>query len=233
MVNIDLCPFFNETEVLRARVCLLTGTWTNTYVAEAHVTHQGEPKPLYLDGTDLPVGRMVADLSGHTDNWSRERAQRDALRDHPVVDHVDPDDLVLSCDVDELIDPKALPRIAEATEHGPVRLGMRMFYYGLDWEDPAGWGHPVAFRARDLPDSLSELRLRPGLPGLPGCGWHVSYVGGRKRRRAKVEAFAHAENRAPEVWQRIETGDETGVGPNGEQLVPATDVPDILRRAFQ
>lgn len=211
---VDCVPFFNEVEILRARLAILPAD--RHVVMEAHETHQGRPKPLHLDGVDLPnVERFAVHLPNGDDHWLRERHQRDALAGH--LAGIDPDDLVLSCDVDEIPNPDAMDRIAEMTEQGPVRLGMRMLYYGLDWEHAAGWSHAVAFRAQDIPVSLSKLRLSGGLRRVvPDAGWHVSYWGGRERRRAKVEAFAHAENRAPHVMARIDSGAETG--PNGERL---------------
>lgn len=235
----DLVPFFNEVDILRARIALLDGHVDRHIVMEALQTHQGDPKPLHLDGVDLPthVHRFTADLSGGEGdkaNWRRERQQRDALSPAATAAGVVPGDLVLSCDVDELVNPAALPAIIEATERGPVRLGMRMLYYGFDWENPAGWAHPMAFRWGSQGHALSAWRTHGKYPVLPGCGWHVSYWGGVQRRRTKVEAFAHRENRAPDVWARIETGDETGIGPNGEKLTrvdPAT-IPDALREAL-
>lgn len=236
MKVIDICPFYNEVDILAARVNLLAGHVDRHIVIEADLTHQGDPKPLYLDGTDLPIERHVATIAGLGDDWLREREQRD-YGTRVLGPGITTDDLFLSCDVDELVNPAALPAIVEATELGPVRLGMRMLYYGLDWENPVGWAHPVAFRGRALlggTSFLSWMRTKGTYPVLPGCGWHVSYWGGRERRRTKVEAFAHRENRAPDVWARIETGDETGTGPNGEKLTrvdPAT-IPDALREAL-
>lgn len=233
MKVIDIVPFFNELDILKARLKLLDGHVDRHIVIEANLTHQGDPKPLHLDGRELPVEQHVAELEGRTTDWGREQSQRDqglfALLGYS------PDDLILSCDVDELVNPAALPAIVAATEREPVRIGMRMLYYGLDWEWPTGWAHPVAFRFRDLDTrGMSWMRTKGAYPPLPGCGWHVSYWGGVERRRQKIEAFAHRENREPEAWARIETGPETGTGPNGEKLTkvdPAT-IPDALRDAL-
>jgi len=229
---VELLPFHNEIDVLLARVALMGGHIGRHVVAEGDLTHQGNPKPLYLDGAvslALPatVERHIAALpngEGDEANWTRERAQRDALA--LFAGHLDPDALVLSCDVDEIVNPAALDRIAAACEHGPVSLAMRMIYYGTR-EDPHGWGAAKAFRARHFPRSLSVLRMS-ACPVVPDCGWHLSYLGDMARRRAKIEAFAHAENRQPEPWARIAAAHD---GPNGETLIdfdPAT-LPPALR----
>jgi beta-1,4-mannosyl-glycoprotein beta-1,4-N-acetylglucosaminyltransferase len=225
---IELLPFNDETDILQARVQLMVGTVDHHLVVEGNRTHQGTPKPFHLDGTCLSahVSRYPAYLpsgDGDTLNWQRERRQRDVLA--VWIDGVDPDTLVISADVDELVDPGEIPRIADACQHGPVSLAMRMIYYG-NREDPNGWCAAKAFRARHTPDSLSDLRLS-ACPPVPDCGWHLSYLGDTARRRRKIEAFAHAENRQPTPWARIAGGQD---GPNGEQLIDfdPTGLPPIL-----
>lgn len=230
MMVVELLPFFNETDILQARIRLMALTVDRQIVAEGDLTHQGEPKPLYLDDVELPatVERIKATMptgTGEASNWQRERFQRDILTES--LNGLDPNALVLSCDLDELVMPYALGRIAEATLHGPVSLGMRMIYYG-NRENPLAWIAAKAFRAKDMPKSLSELRLS-ACPLVPNVGWHLSYLGDTARRRRKVEAFLHPENRpGGEAWERIAEGRD---GPNGELLVdfdPA-ELPATLR----
>lgn len=227
-------PFLNEIELLEARVELLQGSVTEHLVMEGDRTHQGARKPtnLWRNGVADSVKRYVVELTpGKSDemNWKRERFQRDCLALH--LHHLDPADLVISTDLDEIPDPEAIPRIIDATARGPVSLEMRMFYYGLEWENPSRWYHPKAARWGDISGrtTLSDLRQSAGSI-VPNAGWHVSYWGGLERRRAKVEAFAHEENRRVEPWSRIEAGRD--LGPNGERLVPADPdgLPEVLIR---
>jgi hypothetical protein len=58
----------------------------------------------------------------------------------------------------------------------------------------------------------------------------LSYIGDAARRRRKVEAFAHAENRpGTSAWDRIEAALD---GPNGERLVDfdPDELPATLRK---
>jgi hypothetical protein len=236
---VDLISLFNEVDVLRARVDLLRGQVDRHLVVEGNLTHQGDPKLLYLDGVELDetVQRVRVDLTHLAGNWEREAAQRDygyleiqaALEQGTVREH----DLVLLTDVDELPNPWALERVWELTAFGPVILQMRMIYYGA-WEWPAGWFHAKACRVRDLPENPTrDLRMRFDLPVVTGAGWHVSYLGEEDRLRTKIESFAHAENLDPEVWERIRSGRDTGTGPNGEQLARVEDasrLPPPVRR---
>lgn len=236
MKLIDAFPINDEMDVLRVRLDLLDGLVERVLIAEGSHTHQGRPKPMALDGVKLPpqAERIRCDLSGHphTDdgNWTREGLQREylLLRLEALFDsgEADPETLVISSDADELVDPLSLPRIIQATEQGPVLLHMRMIFYG-SWELPQGWYHAKAFRLKDLPDSLTQLRLRFDLPSVEDAGWHVSYRGEEADLQRKLEAFAHGENMEPERWARIRTGKQTGRGPNGEELVPLRELPPI------
>lgn len=236
--------YFDEIEHLQAQLELLEYVVDGFIVCEGTHTHQGKPKPLHLDGVDLPdtVIRCWADLSTHAEPWDRENAQRDYIgyyvRAMLDIEQVfAPDDILIVVDVDEIVNPgvvKYLPHALDVAE-GPVALIMRMLYYGLSWEDPAPWLHPRAMRIRDLPPSLSALRVGVIDKAVAGSGWHISYVGSPERRAAKLRAYAHAEQNNPDTHALIATAHETGIGPNGEELVRVTDlegVPEALVRRF-
>jgi beta-1,4-mannosyl-glycoprotein beta-1,4-N-acetylglucosaminyltransferase len=247
----DCVTYFDELDHLQARFEVLDGLVAGHIVCEGDATHQGAPKELLLGGVDLPdnVIRLASWLRAMDprDPWRLENAQRDYIG-HYVQRMGDfrPDDILIVADVDEHVNPEVIPLLAGATAEGPISLGMRMMYFGLDWEDdslPYGWLHPKALRVRDIPASLSELRLAHA-PGhhhpvhhraMMRAGWHISYTGGPERRAAKLRAYAHAEQNNPETHARIATAHETGIGPNGEQLVAVTDwagIPEPLVRRF-
>jgi beta-1,4-mannosyl-glycoprotein beta-1,4-N-acetylglucosaminyltransferase len=244
----DTCTYYDEIEHLEARLELLRYSVDGFIVCEGTHTHQGEPKPLYLDGVDLPdnVIRLVADLGSHTEPWDREHAQRDFIGAYvrSLPGTFGPDDVITVCDVDEILNPRVVDYLPNATREGPVALAQRLFYYGLDWEDPGpsadvclAWLHPRAMRVKDMPESLSALREQASaeFKAVVGSGWHVSYWGGAERRAAKLRAFAHAEKNDPDTHALMETAHETGIGPNGEELVRVTDlegIPEPLLRRF-
>lgn len=239
---------FDETDHLSARFELLDGLVEGHVVVEGTHTHQGEPLGPSIAGSRwLPDNAIMclADLGSYTEPWDREHAQRDFIGTYVkamVGEVFEPDDILVVCDADEHVNPEIVPLLAEATDEGPVALSMQMCYYGLDWEDAnlsPGWLHARALRVRDLPASLSELRLSHTGGGpqrvIVGAGWHISYVGGPARRAAKLRAYAHAEQNNPETHARIATAHETGIGPNGEKLVAVTDwagIPEPLVRRF-
>jgi beta-1,4-mannosyl-glycoprotein beta-1,4-N-acetylglucosaminyltransferase len=248
----DCFTYFDEIEHLEARLELLRYSVDGFIVCEGTHTHQGEPKPLHLDGVDLPdnVIRLVADLGSYTEPWDREHAQRDYIGQYiwsGILTEGSPfnlDDIITVCDVDEILNPRVVDYLPNATRNGPVALAMKMYYYGLSWEDPGpsadvslAWLHPRAMRIKHMPASLSELRESAGseFNAVVGGGWHISYWGGPWRRAAKLRAYAHAEQNNPETHALMKTADATGIGPNGEELVAVTDwegIPDALTKRF-
>lgn len=227
--------------MLRARCRLLSGVVDRHVMIEGSLTLQGQPRnpstvelPPKVERhvVELPEGRdgvisMLSDL-----NWQRERTQRNAVAD--LVANEDPDAVVLVCDADELVDPEAIPRIARATMRGPVHLIMDTYYYGFGWMAPDPIWQPVAARVKDLKRrDIFAMRIG-GLNGkVKNAGWHCSYWGGSHRVKEKLATFAHEENSAPERRQMILDGWKTGTGPNGEELVPAPEVPARLVEAFK
>lgn len=194
----DVFPYWREQWAVDARLKLWAGV--DGYVPVALVgdrTHRGNRQPWPVP----QVERVAVTLDADSD-WGREAQQRDAvrllLRDtrgmFSTLPWMDPDDLILLTDADELVDPRALPAIAKATESGPVKLKMVHYMCGTRWRHRDWWRHAGACRARDLPEHpTAELRMNFVLPRVPDAGWHLTYFGTDEDVDLKLSAFAHAE----------------------------------------
>lgn len=223
----DFAPFWRERWAFEARkrlwADLAPGVDYRPVAFVGDRTHRGDPKPDGLPSVPEGVETVTVTLDAPED-WGRERQQRDAARGYVSVatfgaTEVDPDDLILLCDADELVDPRRLPAILEATESGPVKLGMLLYYYGTTWRDPHWWTHPAGCRARDLPPNPSEaLRCTGVWPFLPACGWHVSWTGSDEDRLQKLGAFAHAEYDTADVRELLAKAALEGLDPHGQRL---------------
>lgn len=183
----DVFPYWRERWAIEARLRL----WrTADYIPVALVgdrTHRGNPLPFVDPGVEFV--RVRLDANG---DWVREAQQRDAVRH--LLPGMKPDDLVLLCDADELVDPRALPAIVEATEAGPVKLRMAHYMCGTRWRFRDAWRHAGACRARDLPEHpTADLRMNFVLPKVADAGWHLTYFGTDEDIDLKLSAFAHAE----------------------------------------
>ena len=151
--------------------------------------------------------------------WDREFAQRNALRS-VMLDLARKNDLIISTDADELVDPgmaKTIERSCHA--HGKVSLSMLLLYYGLDWVDSGTWIHGKAFLGSNIPDDLSALRNDLARYAVPGCGWHISWQGGKDARSSKAMAFSHSEFGDREGIAAIELGAKHGFDPHGNKLL--------------
>ena len=207
----DAFCYWRERWAVDARLRLWADV--DSYVPAALVgdrTHRSGPLPERPDpGAGVLVAWKVLDADS---DWGREAQQRDAVRS--LLPFMDPDDLVLLCDADEFVDPRALPAILEATEHGPVKLKMAHYMAGVRWRHQNPWRHPGACRARDLPEHpTADLRMNFGaIPRVPDAGWHLTYFGSDEDVDLKLSAFAHAEFDTAQTRREVAEIRATGAG---------------------
>lgn len=223
----DCVPFFNEFEQLRLRIACLENVVERFVVMEAHQTHTGKAKPLYLaeSGAQDLLGHpkvvvRAVDLPVGYSHWEREQYQREALG--PVLKDLRavPEDLVLVSDVDEIPTVAAVERarrfLAAAASRTLLVFEQRFFYFRLNfelvWSRKLPWLGTVAARVGDAP-SLNGLRTtgrnirgrhaqnfdrRARALCLPDAGWHFSYLGGDEALERKLASYAHQERSVQE-----------------------------------
>lgn len=238
MAVYEVMPYFDEVDLLAARVELMEGRTVAHILCEGDRTFQGEPKH-YRDPFESPFGdarlgkvaSIRVELPEVATAWEREAAQRDGASHFLMgLAEGDPDALVISCDVDEFIDPAALERIWHACgDHRQVALGMRNIVFG-GWENHEPLWHARAFRARHAPPSLHQLAAAP-LHGVADCGWHLTWLGDVERRRRKAMAFSHTECQpGSAIWRWIEKGRPDPTGTPHRRLDDLSDLPEVLQR---
>jgi hypothetical protein len=194
MIVYDAFPYWRERWAAEARLHLWSTLAPDVeYVPVAFLgdrTHRGDPLPADLppvpDGVETLTVRLDA-----VDDWGREEQQRDAV--YALKPDLDPDDLILLGDADELVDPRRLDAVLAATEHGPVKLAMGLWMCGTRWRNVRPWSHPAACRARDLPEHPSRTLRLSQRPVVLDAGWHLTYYGTDADIDAKLRAFAHSE----------------------------------------
>lgn len=237
----DLFPIFNELDMLMLRMTELASVPDVLHVAiEGSITNRGAAKPFHVADWCMEHGlpdRLVVlsqTLDPDPDPWVVERQQRDRLLSAlgEMID-MDDDDLILSCDVDEIPRAAALPLIVEHTAKGPAALAMRHHWYGPGWIDPEPWVKAGAFRWGDQPDSLSADRVDGRRRVVHGAGWHLSWFGGLQAVLLKLASFSHAEYDTETVRARVADDMERGVAITGLHLTPydGDDLPGGLTAA--
>lgn len=217
MAIFDCVPFYNEFEQLRLRIACLEDLVDRFVVIEAHQTHSGKPKPLYLAASgaadllqhpkltvravDLPVGYS---------DWAREQAQREGIGGALRELGAKADDVVLVSDVDEIPGRAAILRatqfLAAAAQRTILVFEQRMFYFRLNYElvwsrklpwlgtAAALYGHALTING--LRTTGRNIRGRHGqgfdrgakVFQVPEGGWHFSYLGGDEALRDKLAA---------------------------------------------
>jgi hypothetical protein len=223
----DCVPFFNEFEQLRLRIACLEDVVDQFVVMEAHQTHTGNAKPLYLAESgyaDLlqhpKVCVRAVDLPVGYSHWEREQYQREAIG--PVLKELGAasQDLVLVSDVDEIPTAAAVRRAREvlgaARERTILIFEQRMFYFRLNfelvWSRKLPWlgtaaalyGHARSINGLRTTGRNIRGRHAQGFDRgakvfqLPRGGWHFSYLGGDEAFRQKLAAYAHQEGRVQE-----------------------------------
>jgi hypothetical protein len=192
--------FKNEVDVLEIRLKTIGHLVDCIVIGEATVDQRGRPKDLvfpdhmdrwapwlekisYVIIDDMPGG------TAHEDDIARERHQRESLiRGMP---HLQPEDWVYVSDLDEIPYPEALENAF--TQGVPVRFGMDLFVYALNWrwlERGCRIGTLGAvLRGSDILQNgvcwavLWDSRVVQ-YPDI--AGWHLTYQGGVQAIQAKI-----------------------------------------------
>lgn len=216
---VDTFMFNDELDLLEARLATM-GEAVDMFVAiEARVDHQDHPKPLHLrralDLTDLfnrwesklyvlDVTESMPSAEDAPDPWAREHAQRDGAMTF-LRDMLDPMDVVLHGDLDEIVDPEVIPSLPAITaRQGFVTLQQEGRFWALDWKYPIPWNGTVAGAWKDALalGRLARVRdMRNFAKKISHAGWHFSWLGDDEAARRKVESFCH-----PEVYDQIDKG---------------------------
>jgi len=186
----DCVPYWREARLVAARVALWDRSGLDVTVVAfvGDRTHRGDPKPEGLPPPPDGV-RTVNVTLDKSDDWGRERQQRDAVCN--LRPEMADTDLILLCDADEIVNPAAIPSIMTAAENCPHRLSMVMYLFDTEWRTVNPWKKARACLARDLPAMPSQrLRGRSMLPSVADAGWHLTY---QDDNDGKLRAFAHAE----------------------------------------
>lgn len=233
----DVFPYWRERWAVDARLKLWDGQeYYRPIALVGDRTFRGDPLPLAPLAMELRDGSLTSSLRDiyadlvyldpRGDAWGREKQQRDAI--WRLRGEMRDDDLVLVCDADEFVDPRALERILAATAAGPVKLRMAMYVCGTRFRDPTPWRHAAACRARDLPEHVTDqLRDVRTLPQVDDAGWHLTYFGTDEDVDLKLKAFSHAEADTPEM--RASLAHDRERGPKGWLDDPLTGpLADIL-----
>lgn len=193
----DTFLFFNELEMLDIRLHVHDPHVDRFVLVESRHTFSGKPKPLHFyENTHLfspflnKMEHIIVDKTPMPDPWENERLQRDAaLEGMPFVN---PSDVVVVADVDELID------FATFKETDRCSISCKNYYYYLNVR--FGWSTgPEVFTWETFEHLGTTLGAMRQKTNQVANGWHFSYIGGPDRISEKIKAFSHQEFNTPDV----------------------------------
>jgi len=218
----DCFCFFNEIDILEARLKLLDEKVDYFVISEAAYTHSGRFKGFTLDSFrdrlspwwDKIRYVKVHDKGSAVDTWILENQQRNHL-----LDEVSPedDDVILISDIDEVPFPSKIPdKVAPGKV---ICLLQHMRYYFADcavkghlvWEggtraicfstvrgnmlsEKGVKYNPISFK-KELNSgvTLTKVRLYRHLHFIADGGFHLGWMGGVEAIAKKIGATSHQE----------------------------------------
>jgi beta-1,4-mannosyl-glycoprotein beta-1,4-N-acetylglucosaminyltransferase len=253
----DLCPFFNELDLLELRLAELDSVVDVFVIAEMFRTHRNNPKPMFFADNAARFApwrhkiRHIAITSWPTPDlddmdvpaspWRREMYQRRQLI-QGLYDCA-PDDWIVLSDCDEI--PRA-EAVKQTIAHGPGQyvLDCDLHYYWLNLYC-GGWYGPRMFQYRDLvaarstnPNDLphAPYDLQPFRGGgnivVKNAGWHFSYLGGVEAIQNKVVNFAHSELSHPQFRNAAHLEECLATGKDLYNRMPCATWPEYRFRAI-
>lgn len=222
MKILDCFSFYNEKELLELRVKLLYDKVDLFVISDANRTHSGIPKEYtckeIIKRFNLPKNKIEiveVDLPGpeiETDNWNRERLQRNAAQQY-----IDQNTVAIVSDCDEIIDPTFIDYYSSLAQNNPdniLRIPMSYLNCRADLEvcDSNGNKRPwsagfICLHNHIQKYTLSDIResFSRGLNHIPfrdiyaidngtiqDAGWHFSWMGDTERLKTKCRSFGHA-----------------------------------------
>lgn len=197
----DTFLFYNELEVLDIRLNELDKVVDKFVLVEATKTHTNQKKPLYYQKNKSRFKKfhkkiihiIVDDSPDVYMPWIIERHQLSAVT--RGLGKCKPDDIILYSCVDEI--PKA-EKILEwkdrSGDNKVFKLALSLYFFNCVRENGEIEGTRM-FKFKDLEkfkDIYFTRYLKPDINILDG-GWHFSYMGGIKKIKQKLNAFAHQE----------------------------------------
>ena len=213
---IDAFTFFREFNILDWRLHELDEHVDEFVLVEAPVTFSGQPKPLHFQENQQRYARflpkirhvVVGDMPGGDDPWVREHHQRSAIYRQLQTMDLDPADVIVISDLDEVIDSPLLNALRSADLATCIKF--RPHWFNFSWDHYLGpwtyhsirvttWGHLVA----------REPFWRGQLTGIDGhhfpedTGWHAAYFASPQHVFTKLDAYSHAfDNRAKRLHRK-------------------------------
>jgi hypothetical protein len=146
---------------------------------------------LYIDLNKLP---LTHSMFLNETVWKREAAARNHLLEGVKHFNPGPDDLILLCDVDEIVTRSAVSLIRYRPPSHYYNLYGYLFHYSYRWR-VGEWERPMVIRYGSMRLPLDDYKFLPFRKELPGVlHYHCSYCfPTMKGIIKKLQSYSHTE----------------------------------------
>ena len=219
----DCFTFFNELDLLELRLEMLDKYVDKFVISEATKTHSGQPKDLfYLRNRERfkkyeskIIYIMVDEFPQFENSFTYENFQRNVLI--KGLKDCSEKDIILISDLDEIPNLDSMPSVLKdgvaycflqemyfyyvnnyknnqiLWEGGTKAVTYKTIASNLLNEKYVKYSNPQFQESTNQGVTLTKIRLYRNLKFILNGGWHLSYMGGVKAIRAKLNATSHQE----------------------------------------
>ena len=238
---IDSFMFYNEYDMLEARLEYLYNYVDLFVIVESNITFAGNPKelnflkhksrykkyldkvfyyPIYINPTEYDFSIKPTAWDLNAPQWKVEHRQRNAITD--AIRFFSDDAVIILGDCDEIPDRDKIVDVAKSLHyHNPIfTTEQKTFLYnkfnkihGTTWRGTAFAlaGYVKQFGAQECRNQ------HPWTPSVSDGGWHLSYWGSAEFCANKIKNFSHQEYNTEhytslEYWDNVMKTDSDPVG---------------------
>ena len=189
-----------------------------------HVAYK-DPDPYGTPMINLPVRFQRALFNRNNSAFGIEKAG--------VTD----DDLVITSDADEIVNPLLLQDLEWFNPSNHYAAECRAFYYKLNFLYQEDWMGSRLCTWKHLKNTTIDQHRQDheNAHKIQDAGWHFSFLGNAENFKLKLASYEHTENNTDTVTRNAEEKIESGLDPLGRgqtyKAVPIDDsYPDYITR---
>src|ERR1044072_4943176 len=201
----DCFTFYNELDILEMRLEELYPVVDKFIIVEGSLTFQGNPKPQFGWDNSERFEKYADKISWcHVNHgwpggrdvtaWDREAFQRNKIKDFLNYDEMNPDDVVIISDVDEIPRRADIEYVLNLMPNVNVMtLGLGAYFYALNVRAP--YEHDIKLVRWGFLEGTTPQEIRKSPPHFKkgDAGWHFSYVGDLDFIMNKLNSYSHTE----------------------------------------
>jgi len=191
---VDIFLYNGEKFLLDLRREILKDVVDLFIVKQGNTTFSGQPRELFVPDQENTKTEVIH-FPENLDTWGRDRYQRGYILDLEQYG-VNDDWIVLTSDLDEVPDPKAVAWLKDNFNEDEIySFEQTMFQYYLNVVNTSEpWAGTRACSLENYKKIDAEtLRQQYMTNVLPNAGWHWSFLGGKEMIENKIKSYAHQE----------------------------------------